>query len=221
MVFLQANKLLITQNISNMKIVKQYFTAKRAIAVKTVLLVALMLFQISGYAQDNTSVNRRNQGENYGNTFNLGLGIGYYGYLDQDIPILFANYEFRIARHMTLAPFLGYSSYRSYDNYYYGNSYYYYQETIIPFGAKVAYYFDELLGAGPRWDFYLAASLGFVYDHVAWEDGYNGDMGVAHTASPLYLDGHIDARYHISKKFGLYLDLSTGVSTVGISLHSR
>lgn len=148
---------------------------------------------------------------------NLGLGIGYYSYYhNQSIPYFTANYEFDVARQFTLAPFIGYSSYRS--NYYSGR--YYYRETLVPIGVKGTYYFDNLLGAGPAWDFYLAGSLGYNIDRVVWDDGYTGDRDVYRGASPLYLDLHIGAEYHFTKKVGMFLDLSTGVSTIGIGIHN-
>lgn len=38
-------------------------------------------------------------------------------------------------------------------------------------------------------------------------------------AGALYLDGHIGAEYHISQKIGIFLDLSSGVSTFGLAIH--
>jgi len=200
---------------------KQNHRTTRAGKLKTMILLLLLVTGRQAMAQDNATVQNKWQYGNYGNNFNIGVGIGYYGYMDQYAPFLFANYEFKIARNFTLAPFIGFSSYRSYDNYYYGGEQYYYQETVIPVGAKVAYYFDELFGANPKWDFYAAASLGFVYDHVAWEDGYSGNTGDAHTASPLYLDAHIGSKYHFNRRVAVFLDLSTGVSTLGLTFHTR
>jgi len=180
-----------------------------------IFAASVMLASGSSIAQTTTA---HVQGsEQYGNTLNLGLGIGYYGYLGQSVPFIFGDYEFDVARQFTLAPFLGVASYRS-DNLYSG---YYYHETVIPVGIKGTYYFDKLLNASPAWDFYLAASLGFVYDHVTWQDGYTGDRNAYRGASPLYLDGHIGAEYHASRNVGIFLDLSTGVSTLGIAIHGH
>jgi hypothetical protein len=171
-------------------------------------------------AQDRQPAQQHHE-ESYGNTLNLGVGFAYYGYIGYSVPMIFANYEFNVARSFTLAPFIGFSSYRSYDNYDYNGNQYYYHETIIPMGVKGTYYFDKLLGAGPKWDFYLAASLGFVYDNIVWDNGYNGDRNLSRTASPLYLDGHIGTEYHFNRRCGVFLDLSTGVSTVGLAIHGR
>jgi len=165
--------------------------------------------------------------EQYGKTLNIGAGIGYYGYVGHSLPVFTVNYEFDVAKNFTLAPFMGGYSYQNY--YYWGNpnkpnwdpSYhqYSYRETAIPIGLKGSYYFDQLLHAGSKWDFYGAASLGFVIRNVVWESDYYGDKNVYQTSSPFYLDLHIGTEYHINQKTGLFLDLSTGVSTFGLAVH--
>ncbi len=160
--------------------------------------------------------------ENYGKTLNLGLGIGYYGYIGHSTPVAHANYEFDVANNFTLAPFITYYSYR--NDYYWGNPnnpyrYYSYRNTIVPIGAKGSYYFDQILNAGSNWDFYLAASLGLTIRKTTWDNGYNGERTAANSSSRLYLDGHIGAEYHLSERAGLFLDLSSGVSTAGLALH--
>ena len=159
--------------------------------------------------------------EQYGNTLNIGLGIGYYGYIGHSVPMIFANYEFDVAKNFTIAPFVGFYSYA--NNYYWGNRNnpyrnYTYREIAIPIGVKGTYYFDELLQANNKWDFYLGASAGFQLHTITWERAYYGESGAVRHASSLFLDGHIGTRYHINKKVGLILDLSTGFSTAGISL---
>jgi len=162
-------------------------------------------------------------GESYGNTLNLGVGVGYYGYVGHSMPVMHFDYEFQVANNFTLAPF---ATFYSYSNYYYwgnpNNAYrnYAYRTTVIPVGAKGSYYFDQILNAGSNWDFYLAGSLGFAFRKTTWENGYYGETTVVqHSASGLYLDGHIGAEYHLSDRLGLFLDLSSGVSTFGIGLH--
>jgi hypothetical protein len=165
--------------------------------------------------------------EKFGNTLNLGAGIGYYGSVGRTLPVGMLNYEFDVARNFTLAPFVGFYSYQS--NYYWGNpnkpyydeSYrlYSYRVTAVPVGAKGTYYFDQLFRANPKWDFYAAGSVGFVFRSVTWENGYYGDRYVHKSASPLYLDAHVGAEYHMTEKAGMFLDLSTGVSTFGFAIH--
>lgn len=162
------------------------------------------------------------QNSSYGNTLNIGLGIGYYGYIGSSTPVVHANYEFNVAKNFTLAPFITYFSYRRYNywgnpNYPYKN--YYYRQTVMPIGLKGTYYFDDLVNAGSKWDFYLAGSLGVAIRKTVWESGYYGDTRVSNGSGPLYFDFHIGTEYHLSSKAGLFLDLSSGISTVGLSLH--
>ena len=159
--------------------------------------------------------------ERFGNTLNVGLGVGYYGYY-YAAPALSLNYEFDVFRNFTLAPFLGISSYRAYR--YWGNPNYpyrdyYYRETTIPVGVKGSYYFDELLQATEKWDFYAALSLGFTFRTVQWERDYYGDRVVRNYSSPLYANLHIGTEYHFNDRAGLFLDLSTGFSTLGVGFH--
>ena len=176
----------------------------------------LIIIGIKARAQENITP------EKYGKTLNIGAGIGYYGYLGQPLAIGNVNYEFDLAKNFTLAPFIGIYSYQR--NYYWGdknypNRYYSYKTLVIPIGVKGTYYFDQIFKANQKWDFYAAASIGFSYRKTVWENGYYGDVNVGRYASPLYLDAHIGAEYHLNSKAGLFLDLSTGVSTFGLAFH--
>jgi len=175
------------------------------------LFVFLLLAQNKTYAQ-----------EKFGNTLNLGVGLGYYGYAPGTIPAFNINYEIDVARNFTLAPFVTAFTYRNY--YYWGdvnNPYrdYYYQRTVVPVGAKATYYFDELFNAGDRWDFYAAGSVGFAIVTTTYEDGYGGERGAYKGFNPLYIDAHIGSELHLTKALGIYLDLSTGLSTFGLAVH--
>jgi len=176
-------------------------------------LALLSLFMIAGA---NLSAQDRTYSENHGGALNLGLGIGgyggYYGYYGRSLPVFSINYEFDVAKNFTLAPFVTFVTYHDYYNHY-G-----YRETVIPIGVKGSYYFDDLLRANSDWDFYLAGSLGFSIVRTSWDGGYLGDSNY-HTANPLFLDLHIGTEYHLSNRVGLFLDLSTGVSTVGLAIH--
>jgi hypothetical protein len=165
--------------------------------------------------------------EKYGKTLNLGAGIGYFGYVGRPVPVPSLNFEFDVARNFTLAPFVGVYTYTS--HYYWGNPdmpkydqsyrYYSYRAVAVPMGLKGTYYFDQLFKAGEKWDFYAAGSVGFTFRSVVWDNDYYGDKHVYQNASPLYLDAHIGAEYHMTEKAGLFLDLSTGVSTIGLAIH--
>jgi len=182
------------------------------------------IFYSNTFAQNDKKV----LSEKYGNALNLGVGIGYSSYRGNTGAALMLNYEFDVAPYFTLAPFIGYYSYS--NSYYWGNKNYpyknyTYRESSIPMGVKGAYYFDKLLKAGPKWDFYLGASLGFVIRTVSWENGYYGDKYGYYNnngfrgSSPLYLNLHVGTEVHLSQKIGLFLDLSTGMSALGLAVH--
>ncbi len=186
----------------------------------TASLICFTAFSFSSSAQGTSS------GEKFGNTLNLGLGVGgyygYYGYYGNSLPVFNLNYEFDVAKDFTLAPFVSFSSYTR--SYYWGNKnypdrYYNYRETVIPIGMKGTYYFDDLLDANSKWDFYLAGSLGYVIINSRWDNDYYGDKGYFRHGNSLFLDLHIGTEYHFNKNLGAFLDLSTGVSTLGLAIH--
>lgn len=175
-----------------------------------IILMMVGLFTFKSQAQ-----------ERHGGTLNLGMGLGgyggYYGYLGRSLPVFHLNYEFDVADHFTLAPFV--SVYTFSERHYWNNDYYRYRETVVPIGLKGTYYFDEILSADSEWDFYLGGSLGFALVSTRWDQGYDGDRDVYRGGRPLFLDLHMGAEYHLNERLGVFLDLSTGVSTVGIALH--
>jgi hypothetical protein len=159
--------------------------------------------------------------EKFGKTLNLGAGIVYYGYVGGLSPGIMANFEFDLVKNVTLAPFVGFYTYH--NNYYYYDPYnpqksnYGYRETVIPFGVKGSYYFDDLLNLPREFDLYAAASAGFNIRMVSWDNGFNGGNYAAH--SLLYGNIHAGGEYHFTKKTGFFVDLSTGMSTVGVAFH--
>jgi len=178
--------------------------------MKTTTFTLLILLLFVG---TNLSAQKRSYSGGHGNTLNLGLGVGgysgYYGYDGHTLPVFSINYEFDVANNFTLAPFVTFVSYR--------NESHYYRETVIPLGVKGSYYLDDAFNAGSDWDFYLAGSLGFSIVNTRW-DNYDRDYYDGyHKVRPLFLDLHFGAEYHLSNKVGLFLDLSTGVSTLGLS----
>jgi hypothetical protein len=183
----------------------------------TLTILAASLFSVAAYAQ-----------EKHGSTLNLGLGIGgysgYYKYAGHSLPVININYEFDVARSFTLAPFV--SLYTFSDNYYWGDNnnpsrYYKYRETVIPIGLKGTYYFDDLLDASDDWDFYLGASLGLAIVNSHWEQGYLGNRNYYHGGSSVFVDFHLGAEYHINNHLGVFLDLSSGASTLGLAFHGN
>jgi hypothetical protein len=187
--------------------------------MKKIILLQMFVLTVLGHTLRAQSYNSAPR-EFFGTTINLGAGIGYYGYMGRPAPAIMLNVELDIARNITLAPFIGFHTYSR--NYYWGSPNdpyrnYSYRETVIPVGVRGAYYFDQLLKAGDKWDFYAASTLGFAYHTVTWDSNYNGDRSVSSGPSPLYATAHIGSRLHVTQKFGLFLDLSTGLSTFGLS----
>ncbi len=166
--------------------------------------------------------------EKFGKSLNLGVGLGgysgYYKYSGHTLPVFNINYEFDVARNFTLAPTVSFVTFT--NNYYWGNKnhperYYTYREIVIPIGVKGSYYFDELFKAGPKWDFYAAGSFGFSIVHSQWEEGYEGDKNYYNGPKSMFLDLHFGAEYHFNNRVGAFLDLSTGVSTIGLAFHAK
>ncbi len=167
----------------------------------------LTILSISVLAQN------ANSGESHGRALNLGVGIGgysgYYGYIGHTLPVLHINYELSVANNFTLAPFATFYTYKEQ----------YYRETVIPVGLKGSLYLDQLLRVNSNWDFYLAGSLGFAIVKSIWNADYHGSRDYYTSPRPFFFDGHIGLEYHINSRVGLFLDFSTGVSTLGLSFH--
>jgi hypothetical protein len=165
-----------------------------------------ILFVNNGNAQNNATY------EKYGNTFNIGLGagIGNYGYaFYAATPAVHLDYEFDLIRTLTIAPFV--------TLYHYRNGFYH--ERVIPVGLKATCYFDQILKAHSKWDFYLAGSLGYAFRETVWETGFAPDPNTSYGPGALYLVLSIGSEYHINKRLGAFIDLSNGISTIGLSIH--
>lgn len=177
-------------------------------------LLLLCIIVMTCNAQQNSTV------EHYGKTLNLGVGISYYGYIHNPLPVALINYELDIVHHVTLAPFVGLYSYRNtefgLDN---TTNQFAYRETVAPIGIKAAYYLDALLRAHHKWDFYIATSFGFIIRKITWNSNYNRARDAYKQPKSIYVDAHAGAEYHVTKKAGLTLDISTGVSTFGLAIH--
>jgi hypothetical protein len=186
--------------------------------MKKIIIVSLFLISV---LSSNTFSQQVKSYERYGKTLNMGIGLGYYGYAEKSMPVFHANFEFDVVKNFTLAPFISFYSYR--NQYYKGNPHennkYYYYETVVPVGVKGTYYFDDLLKANNKWDFYAAASLGFAIINSHWDDGYDDNKDKYYGAQPLFAAIHIGSELHINDRLGIFLDLSSGVSTFGLAVH--
>jgi hypothetical protein len=179
--------------------------------MKRLITLVLLLIGVSQY-----NVSAQN-----GGTFNVGLGLGgysgYYKYVGRSFPVVHIDYEFNAGRSFTLAPFANFYTYS--NRYNWNGDYYTYRETVIPIGVKGTFYFDELFHASSEWDFYAAGSLGFAVISRNWQNGYGGDTDYYRGGNALFLDAHIGAEYHFNSRTGIFLDLSSGVSTIGLAFH--
>lgn len=188
--------------------------------MKRIISVIILLFSIC-------SINSFGQ-ENYGNTLNLGIGVGgysgYYSHASQAVPVVNVNYEFNVIEDFTLAPFITFYTYtnkRYWGDKNHPHKNYLYRQTVTPIGVKATYYFDNVVNANSKWDFYVGLSLGYAIISSSWEDGYNGDPNYYKHGSTFFNDFHLGAEYHVNNKIGLFLDLSNGTSTIGIAIHTN
>jgi hypothetical protein len=156
--------------------------------------------------------------EPMGRTFNASIGPGYFGGLQLPAPFSTINYEYEVAGYTTIAPFLGFASYRSAPQVIGGKNYYY-RATILPVGIKATYYLDKLLHIPCRWDVYVAGSAGYAFTTKEWDYGYPGTDDAVPGITLHFLLLHLGAEYHASKRTGLFADVSTGVATFGFAIH--
>lgn len=182
-------------------------------SAKALLLTALILF-----TDINASLAQNNDSEPMGRAFNAGMGPGYFGGLQLPAPYTTINYEYEVAGYTTIAPFLGFASYRSAPQVLGGKNYYY-RATILPVGIKATYYLDKLLHIPCRWDVYVAGSAGYAFTTKEWDYGYPGTDDAVPGITPHFLLLHLGAEYHVSKRTGLFADVSTGVATFGFAIH--
>lgn len=160
--------------------------------------------------------------EQFGNTLNLGVGMGYFSYIGYAVTAFHADYELSLSRNFTLAPFIDMFSIQ--DQVYWGNNqnsyrYYHYREMAFPIGLKGSYYLDRFLNLNRNWDLYLAASVGVTIRTFTWQDGDNAQSSVNEGSGPLFLELHAGGEYHATRRLGIFVDLSTRVSTIGLSIH--
>src|SRR5882672_3802332 len=101
--------------------------------MKKIMLASFLFLTVFNFTSSAQETKNTSPSESYGNTLNLGLGIGYYGYVGHSMPVVHADYEFNVARNFTLAPFITVFSYN--NNYYWGDQknpyrYYSYRQTV-------------------------------------------------------------------------------------------
>lgn len=156
----------------------------------SVLLVGMaLLLNISVYAGDKETKKTERRSSEGAGFVNIGLGMGYYG----SIPVM-ADFEFGIIPEITVGPTVGFGV---------GHGWF-------SIGAKGRYYFDHLINADSKFDLYGGASLNLAVVKGNDEGRYGGGVG-------LMPDVHIGGRYHFAKNLSGLLELSSGVSSIGVS----
>ena len=184
--------------------------------LKTACTYSIVLFSLLFCNKE--SKGQENNTEPFGRSFNMGMGPGYFSTQILPAPFFTINYEYDVVNNLTVAPFVGFASYKG-DARIIAARYYYYRATILPFGVKASYYLDLLLKLPCRWDVYIACSAGYTYINKKWDYGYPGNKTGIPGLREEYLQAHVGVEYHISRNTGLFVDVSTGVAVAGISLH--
>ncbi|GAA4821341.1 hypothetical protein [Algivirga pacifica] len=121
---------------------------------------------------------------------NIGAGLGYYS----GIP-LSLDYEFGVSRDITIAPTLGLGLG-------YGG---------FSVGAKGRFYFDDIFQMDRAFDLYGGVSLGVV----PGQEYYGGETA---RRGYFYTDLHVGARYHLTPRFGMFLDVALSSASLGASI---
>lgn len=160
----------------------------------------------------------------YAQTLNIGAGVGYYRYVGYNVPVVHADYELPVDEFLTLAPFAAF--YRYETNYFWGDEthtprYYHYSEKVLPLGIKVTGYFDDILHAGKRWDFYAAGSIGLIIRKTTWVADYEGPRKINPGTGGMFLDFHVGTEFHCTRMLGIQLDCAAGETTLGLAFHFK
>lgn len=145
------------------------------------------------------SANAQNEpAEKFGKVLNLGLNLPNGKYLL--MPTI--NYEFDIARNVTLAPVV--EGYAVRDNVFGSDNE---SGAAFVFAAKGCYYFDQLFHAGPKWDFYAGVSAGFAYESITDKEDNTTEKSIKRVNPK----AHVGAQLNIKSNMGLFLDVSRRV----------
>jgi hypothetical protein len=170
--------------------------------IKKLRALAAGLLAVAGVHSAQAQISSASFSERFGNTLNIAVGGPYFPGWGR-APYFTANYEFLVAPNLTLAPFVGAMAYNR--SYFVGSLLEKYSQRLLVVGGKGTYYFDDLLRLGPSWDLYAGLSLGFVSNSLTWASW--GTHSAVEEVTPFYLDVHLGAEYHITRRTGLILDV--------------
>lgn len=188
--------------------------------MKTIRVIVCMILVVYGTKAYGRQPDRERR-ELFGKTINAGIGLAYYNVVGGVVPVARVNYEIDVAENITIAPFVSYFAHHQFAYPDKNNPLYrhYYRESIMPVGVTGMYYFDDVLKANDKWDFYAGLSLGAQIMRKAWENGYNGASTIAQRSVGFYWDGHLGFEFHLSYRIGFVVDVSRGISTAGVAVH--
>lgn len=158
-------------------------------STKSYLVILLTVLIASANAQNEP------EPEKFGKVLNLGLNLPNGKYLL--MPTI--NYEFDIAKNITLAPVVEVYSVR--DRLFHSENE---SGAAFVFAAKGCYYFDQLFHAGPKWDFYAGVSAGFAYESVTDKEDNSTEQSIKRVNPK----AHVGAQLNIKPNMGLFLDIS-------------
>lgn len=198
-------------------------------------LIFCLLIGVQGFSAVPRSMTGNNE-TRYTKRLNVGFGYNYYA----GIPFI-VNYELsnrtlgmqedpleQYQLGLTFAPQFGFYRYtdwypsplRSFSNYNYSVN-------NLFFGVKTHFYFDRVLKMPEALDLYFAMAPQIMIRRVTWDY----DAGIPDIYKPnnrwlanrrgvnaFVLPIHIGAEYKLSKKFGVWGDIGTMMSTVGLSV---
>jgi hypothetical protein len=155
-------------------------------------LAFLLLFSSQAFAQF----------EKGDKLLNLGIGLGTYGAGGLGFG---GSFEIGITNDISVGALGAYS----------GTNYFGSRFSVLSFGARGSYHFNNLLDLGvPELDLY--GGLGIGYRTVSW-DGFGGTQT---WGSGVFLLAHVGARYYFNEKIGAYAELgsSFGIAQLGLAI---
>ncbi|GAB2782521.1 hypothetical protein GCM10027275_27800 [Rhabdobacter roseus] len=129
---------------------------------------------------------------------NAGIGLGTYGAGGIGLG---GSFEVGIHDAISVGGLFGYS----------GRNYFGSRFSVLTFGARGSYHFNELLNLGDeRIDLY--AGLGLGYRSITWN--YSGIGSGSSWGSGVLFLGHIGGRYYFQPNIGAFAEVGSGFGTL-------
>ncbi|MFN8346489.1 MAG: hypothetical protein U0X91_15910 [Spirosomataceae bacterium] len=165
---------------------------KKMFFTSLLVLAAIVCFQTNASAQSYQKGDK---------LLNLGVGLGTYGAGGIGLG---GSFEYGIHDAISVGVLGGYSGR--------GNYLGYGRWSVLTFGARGSYHFNELLKLDDdKIDLY--AGLGLGYRSITWNyngiGGYNDSWG-----SGILFLGHIGGKYYFKPNLGVFAELGSGFGTL-------